>query len=87
MLRVVLIQIAMFATPFVLYGAYVFFARNQRQPGSIWEDAPLPLLAGLGLGLMAISLVLFATFSGYGPDADCEPARVVDGKIVPGECM
>ena len=86
MLRVVLIQIAMFATPFVLYGAYVYFARKQRQPGSIWEDAPLPLLGGIGLGLMAISLLLFATFTGYGPGADCEPSRVVDGKIIPGEC-
>lgn len=86
MLRVVLIQIAMFAAPFILYGAYAYFARKQRQPGSIWENAPLPWLAGAGLGLMAISLVIFATFSGYGPDTDCEPATVVDGKIVPGTC-
>ncbi len=84
MIRVVLIQLLMFALPFAAYGAYIYLSKKQRESASIWHGAPYPWLLGIGLVLVAASLVAFATFTGSGPDGTYAPAVIEDGKITPG---
>jgi len=72
-----LLEIALFLVPFATFVAW-------RLGGS---GAPSPTLLGAALGVMlllAASLVWFGSYDTLGPGQAYVPARVQDGRIVPG---
>ena len=50
-----------------------------------WAAAPWDRLGIAGVVLLALTLGSLAVFSGAGPGNVYTPARVVDGKVLPGE--
>jgi hypothetical protein len=58
MVRTVLLEIILFATPFVLYAAYAAFVNKQRAlSGETWNDAPIILLTATGTILIGAGLI------------------------------
>ncbi len=88
MVRIVIQHLLLFLLPTVLYGTYVVWARRRAlitgQPALGFQKGPWFWLIVSGGGLVLISLVAFAVFGGYGPEAVYEPATLKDGEIVPG---
>lgn len=85
MLRIVLIQIALFATPFLVWTLYVLIMRRRRAAaGGLFNDAPIAWLIVAGALLAAASLLFLGVSSGAERDGTYVPPRYEDGRIVPG---
>lgn len=85
MLRIVLIQIALFATPFIVWALYVLIMRRRRAAaGGVFDDAPVAWLIVAGVLLAAASLFFLAVSTGSEPGGTYVPPRYEDGRIVPG---
>jgi hypothetical protein len=84
MIRPLLTEIGIFLIPFAAYALFVFASRREVLSRSSW---PLRIVLGLSMGaclLVILSLVLLANFSGAPPGATYSPARVENGKFIPG---
>ena len=64
MLRIALIDVFMFALPFLLYGAYMLATRSA-SPAGLWQDAPVVWLLAAGATLLLITMGF--GFTGYLP--------------------
>ena len=75
--------------PTVLYLLYMITAnrRAASAPGQPlwWREVPWLWLAVAGAALVAVCLGAFALFGGAAPGTAYRPARLIDGKIVPGQ--
>ena len=83
MLRVILVNLAMFFLPFAGYVAFKYLTRVDDGKANVFEGLPLMPLALLGTILVAGTLAVTATLTDKGQGA-YEPAVVVDGKVQPG---
>ena len=83
MLRIALIDILIFALPFVLYAAYVIWIKGA-SPGTVWQGAPFVWLFAAALGLLVIAMVSLVQFSGGDRDGTYHPPVLEDGVIKPG---
>ncbi|CEG08949.1 hypothetical protein BN961_02369 [Afipia felis] len=84
MIRPLLTEIGIFLIPFVAYALFVLASRREVLSRSSW---PVRTVLGLGMGacmLVILSLVLLANFSGAPPGATYTPARIENGKFIPG---
>ncbi|MER2606093.1 MAG: DUF6111 family protein [Siculibacillus sp.] len=82
MLRLVLIQVSLFAAPFLLW---VLWALVRRRGLATWRsEAPTAGLAIAGLALVIASLVWLAVFEGGSSQGTYEPDRFENGRLVPG---
>ena len=79
MLRLLLQYLLPLLLPFL---AWLLYARLAHRAGL--EDAPWLGLASAGVGLLAVSLVTWGLLSGSEPGEAYLPARVEDGRLVPG---
>lgn len=86
MFRVALIDIFMFSLPFLLYGGWVFMSRRAETPHdqTVWRDAPLLILAGLGIVLVFATMAILVSFSGVGPGGVYVPPVFDKGVVRPG---
>jgi hypothetical protein len=84
MIRPVLTELVLFLTPFALYAVFLFATRAEVFERASWSPRILLWLTGAALALMIVSFVLLAQFSGAPTDSTYEPARIEDGKFVPG---
>jgi hypothetical protein len=84
MIRPVLTEIVLFLTPFAIYAIFLFATRAQVFERASWAPRTLVWLTGAALTLMIVSFILLSQFSGAPPGSVYEPARVEDGKFVPG---
>jgi len=85
MIRPVLTEFALFATPFAIYAIYLAATRADVLDLAAWT---LPVVAWLtvsALALMIASFVLVAHFSGAPPGSTYVPAHIENGRLVPGE--
>lgn len=82
MARVVLVNIGMFLIPTLLYSIYAL-SRSRGSLDKYWERMPLIPLVVSGLLLVLVSLAVLASISPEN-DAEYEPARTENGKIIPG---
>ena len=85
MIRPVLTEFALFATPFAIYAIYLAATRADVLDLTAWT---LPVVAWLtvsALALMIASFVLVAHFSGAPPGSTYVPAHIENGRLVPGE--
>ena len=75
--------------PTALYLLYTIIAnrRSPAVPGQPlwWREVPWLWLAAAGTALVVVCLVAFALFGGAPPGTAYRPARLIDGKIVPGQ--
>ena len=84
MIRPVLLEIGVFLIPFGIYVVFLLATRSGVLMPSAW---PIQLVARLVLGslvLVIVSLVMLANFSGSSPNSTYTPARIENGKLVPG---
>jgi hypothetical protein len=84
MLRIALIDILMFALPFLIYGAYVFATRSAT-PATLWQGAPIAWLAAAGGALLLITMATLISFSGGKPGGTYHPPSFQNGAVKPGE--
>ena len=84
MLRIALIDVFLFALPFLIYGAYML-TRKGTAPASLWQGAPVFWLLAAGCGLLLAAMATLISFSGGKPGGTYRPPIVVDGVVKPGE--
>ena len=84
MFRIALIDIILFALPFLLYGAYVFATRAEGRT-SLFKGAPIFWLLAMGCGLLLAVMATLISFSGGKPGGTYHPPEVVDGVVKPGK--
>ena len=80
MLRILLQYLLPLLLPFL---AYLIYARLTQKTGGL-TDAPWLGLAAAGVVLMAVSLAAWGLLTGSEPGATYVPARLEDGRLVPG---
>jgi hypothetical protein len=84
MLRIALIDVFMFALPFLLYGAYMLATRGA-SPAGLWQGAPVVWLLAAGATLLLITMATLISFSGGRPGGIYHPPILQDGVVKPGE--
>jgi hypothetical protein len=84
MIRPIFTEIALFATPFVVYALYLLATRAGVFDARGWSLSVLAWLTIISLALMAASFVLIANFSGAPPRSTYVPAHIENGRLVPG---
>ena len=89
MLRTALFHIALLLAPAVLFMIYLIVARKVRLSKSdtakMLRDLPWPGLPGIGIALMAASLVVLSMSSGEDRGGTYVPPHMEDGKVVPAK--
>ena len=84
MIRPVLTEIGIFLIPFAIYAAFLVASRSGVWVRSSWPLHVVAKLAVAAFLLVVVSLLLLAHFSGAPPGATYTPARVENGKLIPG---
>ena len=87
MIRPVMSEFAIFLAPFVAYAIYLFVTKSGVLARSSWPPKVLATLAIVSMVLMIGSFVILAQFSGEPPRGTYEPARVEDGRFIPGRVV
>ncbi len=84
MLRIALIDILLFALPFLLYAGYMLAVKGTA-PANLWEGAPIFWLLAAGCGLLLVPMATLIQFSGAPPGGTYHPPTIENGVIKPGE--
>jgi len=85
-MRAVLLFGFLFILPLAIYAGYLNVIRYMRKTeGPTWSEVPLTRLFIAGLALMAAGMVVTAYVIGEDPDGVYVPARMENGKLVPGD--
>jgi Family of unknown function (DUF6111) len=84
MLRIALIDILLFALPFLVYAAYMVLAKGAA-PSSLWQGAPVFWLLAAGCGLLLVTMATLVQFSGGQPGGTYHPPEIENGVVKPGE--
>ena len=84
MIRPVLTEIGIFLIPFAVYALFVIATRANVLHASSWPLRTVLRLALIAFVLVIASLLFLAHFSGAPPGATYTPARVENGKFIPG---
>lgn len=83
MLRTILVELALFLTPFVLYAALLIATKGSVVPKH-WSPRALAGLVVAALALVAAGLLLFESGRSAPPGSHYVPAQTRDGTFVPG---
>ncbi|TCT02166.1 DUF6111 family protein [Aquabacter spiritensis] len=83
MIRTLLIEAALFLTPFVIYGAILMATRGSLVPAN-WSARAVLVCALAAVALMALGLFVFEADKGAPPGSRYVPAQMKDGVFVPG---
>lgn len=83
MARAILQSLAFFLTPFVVFSIYLALSRRFPFAVEHWTGRRTAMLALAGLFLVIISLVVVA-MKAPRFEGEYSPARIEDGRIVPG---
>jgi Family of unknown function (DUF6111) len=84
MIRPAFTELLIFLIPFGVYALFLIATRSGVLDQSSW---PVHIIAKLAVGsllLVIVSFVLLAHFSGAPPNSTYFPARVENGKFIPG---
>ena len=84
MIRPAFTEIGVFLIPFAVYALFLLATRSGLLVQSSWPAHVIAKLALGSLGLVIVSFVLLAHFSGAPPHSTYIPAHVENGKFVPG---
>ncbi len=83
MLRIALIDLLLFALPFLIYGAYMVWVKGAA-PATVWQSAPVVWLLTAGFGLLLVVMVTLVQFTGGQRGGTYHPPHIEDGTIKPG---
>ena len=83
MIRTLLIELALFLTPFVLYALILLALRRSLLPEN-WSARAVATCAVAAVILVALGLVLFEREAGAPPGSRYVPAQMKDGVFQPG---
>lgn len=83
MLRLILIQLFLFALPFIGFGVFLWATAGFEAARAGYRGARLIWLITLGAGLMVIGFILLGTL-GQQAQGTYQPLRYEDGQLVPG---
>ncbi|MGQ3672133.1 DUF6111 family protein [Xanthobacter sp. TB0136] len=83
MARTILIELALFLTPFILYGALLLATKGSVVPEH-WSPRMLAILGVIALALMAAGLFVFEGGRGAPAGTRYVPAEMRDGVFIPG---
>lgn len=83
MIRSLLIELALFLAPFVIYGALMLATRGSLVPEN-WSARALALLSVAAIALMVAGLFVFEHGRSADPGKRYVPAEMRDGQFVPG---
>jgi hypothetical protein len=85
MIRPVLSELLLFATPFVLYAVFLWATKAGVMDAESWPLSRIAWLTMAALLLVVCSFLYFAHFSGAPPGSRYVPAHVDEqGNFVPG---
>jgi Family of unknown function (DUF6111) len=84
MIRVGFTEIALFATPFVLYAVFLWASRASAMDAQSWPPSRLITLAIVSFALVLGSFIFFANHTGAPVGSTYVPAHIDNGKFVPG---
>jgi len=84
MIRPVFTELALFLAPFVAYAVFLWATRAGVLHLANWTLHRVAWLAIAALVLMIGSFIVLAEWSGAPPGSTYVPARVEDGRFVPG---
>jgi hypothetical protein len=87
MIRPVLTELALFLAPFVIYAAFLWFAKPAVLDREYWTKKTLMTLVIVALVLMIGSFVVIGHFAGAPIGSSYEPAHVENGKLIPGRVV
>ncbi|MFP6777117.1 MAG: DUF6111 family protein [Alphaproteobacteria bacterium] len=89
MLRTAIFHIVLLMAPAVLFMMYLVIARKVRLSKSdtakMLRELPWPWLLGIGIALMAASLVVLSMSSGEDRGGNYVPPHMEDGQVVPAK--
>ena len=89
MLRTAIFHIILLMAPAVLFMMYLVIARKVRLSKSdtakMLRELPWPWLLGIGIALMAASLVVLSMSSGEDRGCNYVPPHMEDGQVVPAK--
>jgi len=83
MLRIALVDILLFALPFLIYAAYMVWMKGAA-PESLFQSAPIFWLLAAGFGLLFVTMATLVQFSGGERGGTYHPPVLEDGVIKPG---
>ncbi len=84
MIRSILIEVALFLTPFVLYAAFLHATKAGVLHPESWPLKRLIWLSVVALALLIVSSVYLAQHSGAPAKSEYVPPHMENGKLVPG---
>jgi Family of unknown function (DUF6111) len=84
MIRPVFTEFALFITPFVLYGLFLWATQEGVLDLKAWSLPRLMWLSICALVLVILSFVLLSQFGGAPPGSTYLPAHMENGRLVPG---
>jgi hypothetical protein len=84
MIRTLFTELALFATPFVLYALFVWATHEGVLDVAAWSLPRLMWLTITALVLVIVSFLLLAQFGGAPAGSTYVPAHMENGRLVPG---
>ncbi len=84
MIRPLFLELTLFLTPFVLYAAFLWATKKGVFDPESWSLSRLLSLTVVALVLVLGSFLVIAQFTGAPAGSTYTPARVEDGRFVPG---
>jgi quinol-cytochrome oxidoreductase complex cytochrome b subunit len=85
MIRPVLTELALFLLPFIVYAIFLWATQTGVLHPAAWTLPRIAWLVMVALILMIGSFVVLAQWGGSPPGSTYVPARIEDGRFVPGE--
>lgn len=85
MIRPVLTEIALFLAPFIAYAIFLWATKAGVLDPSSWTLPRIAWLLMAALVLTIGSFIVLAHWGGAPPGSTYVPARIEDGRFVPGE--
>jgi hypothetical protein len=84
MIRPIFTEVVFFLAPFAVYALYLWASRSSVFASSSWDVHTLAWLTIIALVVSIASFLLLSEFSGAPPGSTYTPARIEDGRVVPG---
>ena len=84
MIRPIFTEAVMFLAPFAAYALYLWITKSGVFVRTSWDVTVAAWLTIVALVISIVSFIFLAEFSGAPPGSTYTPARIEDGRLVPG---